>query len=144
MTVSAHQVLRLAELHDLTLVEDDTYAWLAPPHATRLAQLDALQRTVYISGFSKILTPQWRVGFMAAAPALADKLAFAAAAALGQPVRFELAAGAPEDSPARRDAAERLRVQAAAEAQIRDDPVVRELLKQYKSARIVPGSIKPV
>ena len=76
--------------------------------------------------------------------ALADKLAFAAAAALGQPVRFELAAGAPEDSPARRDAAERLRVQAAAEAQIRDDPVVRELLKQYKSARIVPGSIKPV
>ena len=71
---AAHQVLRLAELHDLTLVEDDTYAWLAPPHATRLAQLDALQRTVYISGFSKILTPQWRVGFMAAAPALADKL----------------------------------------------------------------------
>ena len=68
------QVLRLAELHDLTLVEDDTYAWLAPPHATRLAQLDALRRTVYISGFSKILTPQWRVGFMAAAPALADKL----------------------------------------------------------------------
>ena len=71
---AAHQVLRLAELHDLTLVEDDTYAWLAPPHATRLAQLDALRRTVYISGFSKILTPQWRVGFMAAAPALADKL----------------------------------------------------------------------
>ena len=71
---AAHQVLRLAELHDLTLVEDDTYAWLAPPHATRLAQLDALQRTVYISGFSKILTPQWRVGFMVAAPALADKL----------------------------------------------------------------------
>ena len=71
---AAHQVLRLAELHDLTLVEDDTYAWLAPPHATRLAQLDALRRTVYISGFSKILTPQWRVGFMVAAPALADKL----------------------------------------------------------------------
>jgi DNA-binding transcriptional MocR family regulator len=71
---SAHQVLRLAEAHDLTIVEDDTYAWLAPPHATRLAQLDALQRTVYVSGFSKILTPQWRVGFVAAAPALAEKL----------------------------------------------------------------------
>ena len=71
---AAHQVLRLAEQHDLTLVEDDTYAWLAPPHATRLSQLDALRRTVYISGFSKILTPQWRVGFMAASPALADKL----------------------------------------------------------------------
>ena len=71
---AAHQVLRLAEAHDLTIVEDDTYAWLAPPHATRLAQLDALKRTVYVSGFSKILTPQWRVGYVAAAPALAERL----------------------------------------------------------------------
>jgi len=71
---AAHQLLRLAEAHDLTIVEDDTYAWLAPPHATRLAQLDALKRTVYVSGFSKILVPQWRVGFVAAAPALADRL----------------------------------------------------------------------
>ena len=77
-------------------------------------------------------------------PALADKLAAALAPVLGQTVRFELETGAPEDSPARRDAAERQRVQAAAEALIRDDPVVQELLKQYKTARIVPGSIKPV
>ena len=70
----AHQLLLLAEKHGLTIVEDDTYAWMAPPHATRLAQLDGLQRTVYVSGFSKILTPQWRVGFVAAAPALADRL----------------------------------------------------------------------
>ncbi len=70
----AHQLLRLAEAHDLTIVEDDTYAWLAPPHATRLAQLDGLKRTIYVSGFSKVLTPQWRVGFVAAAPALAEKL----------------------------------------------------------------------
>ena len=71
---AAHQVLRLAEAHDLTIVEDDTYSWLAPNHATRLAQLDGLRRTVYVSGFSKILTPQWRVGFLAASPALAEKL----------------------------------------------------------------------
>ncbi len=70
----AHRMLRLAEQHGLTLVEDDTYAWLAPTHATRLAQLDGLQRTVYVSGFSKILTPQWRVGYVAAAPALAQRL----------------------------------------------------------------------
>ncbi len=70
---AAHRVLQLAETHDLTIVEDDTYAWLAPPHATRLAQLDGLRRTVYVSGFSKILTPQWRVGFLAAAPALAER-----------------------------------------------------------------------
>jgi DNA-binding transcriptional MocR family regulator len=71
---AAHQVLRLAEDHDLTIVEDDTYAWLAPPHATRLAQLDGLKRTIYVCGFSKILTPQWRVGFLAAAPALAERV----------------------------------------------------------------------
>jgi DNA-binding transcriptional MocR family regulator len=70
---AAHQVLRLAEAHDLTIVEDDTYAWLAPPHATRLAQLDGLQRTIYVSGFSKILTPQWRIGYLAAPPALAER-----------------------------------------------------------------------
>ena len=28
---------------------------------------------MYVSGFSKILTPQWRVGFLAAAPALAER-----------------------------------------------------------------------
>jgi DNA-binding transcriptional MocR family regulator len=70
----AHRLLKLAEAHDITLVEDDTYAWLAPPHATRLAQLDGLQRTVYVSGFSKVLAPQWRVGFLAASPALAERL----------------------------------------------------------------------
>jgi DNA-binding transcriptional MocR family regulator len=70
----AHQVLRLAELHGFTIVEDDTYAWLAEPHATRMAQLDGLQRTVYVSGFSKILVPQWRVGYVAASPELTEKL----------------------------------------------------------------------
>jgi DNA-binding transcriptional MocR family regulator len=70
---SAHRVLQLAEAHGLTIVEDDTYAFLAPPHATRLAQLDGLRRTVLVSGFSKILTPQWRVGFIAAPPALAER-----------------------------------------------------------------------
>ncbi len=70
---AAHQVLLLAEQHGLQIVEDDTYAWLAPPHATRLAQLDGLRRTIYVSGFSKILTPQWRVGFIAAPPALVER-----------------------------------------------------------------------
>jgi DNA-binding transcriptional MocR family regulator len=70
----AHRLLRLAEALDFLLVEDDTYAWLAPSHATRVAQLDALQRTIYVSGFSKILVPQWRVGYVAAAPALAERL----------------------------------------------------------------------
>ena len=70
----AHRLLQLAQHHDLTLVEDDTYAHLAPAHLPRLAALDALERTVYISGFSKILAPNWRVGFIAAPMALVDRL----------------------------------------------------------------------
>ncbi len=71
---TAHRLLRMAQAHDLTIVEDDTYAHLAPPHLPRLSALDGLERTVYIGGFSKILAPGWRVGYMAVAPALVDKM----------------------------------------------------------------------
>jgi DNA-binding transcriptional MocR family regulator len=70
---AAHRVLQLAQMHDLLIVEDDTYAHLAPAHLPRMAALDALQRTIYISGFSKILVPNWRVGFLAAPLALVDR-----------------------------------------------------------------------
>ena len=70
---SAHRVLQLATEFHLHIVEDDTYAHLAPAHAPRLAALDALERTIYVSGFSKILTPNWRVGFLAAPAALIDR-----------------------------------------------------------------------
>ncbi len=71
---SAHRVLQLAQAHGLHIVEDDTYAHLAPAHLPRMAALDALERTIYISGFSKILVPNWRVGFVAAPAALVDRL----------------------------------------------------------------------
>jgi DNA-binding transcriptional MocR family regulator len=71
---AAHRVLQLAQANDLHIVEDDTYAHLAPAHLPRLAALDALERTVYVSGFSKILVPNWRVGFIAAPHALVDRL----------------------------------------------------------------------
>ena len=71
---SAHRVLTLANAHDFYIVEDDTYSHLAPAHATRLCVLDGLQRTLYASGFSKILAPGWRVGFLAAPTALVDRL----------------------------------------------------------------------
>jgi DNA polymerase-3 subunit gamma/tau len=76
--------------------------------------------------------------------ALGDKLAAALAADLGQPLRIEFQSGVPTDTPARREAAERARRQAEAERSIRGDPLVQELLSQFKGARIVPGSIKPV
>jgi DNA-binding transcriptional MocR family regulator len=71
---AAHEVLKIAEAHDLTIVEDDSYAWLASKEAPRLCALDQLQRTVYVCGFSKILTPAWRVGFLAAAPTLVERV----------------------------------------------------------------------
>ena len=70
----AHELLKLAEAFGVTVVEDDTYAWLAPPETPRLAALDQLQRTIYISGFSKILTPNWRVGFVAAAQEMVERI----------------------------------------------------------------------
>ncbi|WP_397412081.1 PLP-dependent aminotransferase family protein [Polaromonas sp.] len=71
---SAHRVLQLANQHNFHIVEDDTYSHLAPEHATRLCALDGLQRTIYVSGFAKILAPGWRVGFMAAPPDLVERL----------------------------------------------------------------------
>jgi len=71
---SAHRLLQLASAHNFVIVEDDTYSHLAPEHATRLSALDGLQRTIYVSGFSKILAPGWRVGFLAAPTHLYEQL----------------------------------------------------------------------
>lgn len=71
---SAHRLLQLANRHDFHIVEDDTYSAMAPEHATRLCALDALQRTIYVSGFAKILAPNWRVGYLAAPADLVERL----------------------------------------------------------------------
>lgn len=70
----AHRVLQLAQAHGFHIVEDDTYSHLAPEHATRLTALDGLVRTIYVSGFAKILAPNWRVGYLAAPPGLVERL----------------------------------------------------------------------
>ncbi|WP_119288883.1 DNA polymerase III subunit gamma/tau [Azohydromonas sediminis] len=72
-----------------------------------------------------------------------DKLQAALAEHLGHALRLEVEAGAPADSPALRDAAERERRQREAEQIIHNDPVVQQLMSQFPTARIVPGSIKP-
>jgi DNA-binding transcriptional MocR family regulator len=71
---SAHSILKLANQYDFHIVEDDTYSHIAPAHATRLCALDGLQRTIYVSGFAKILAPNWRVGYLAAPPDLVERL----------------------------------------------------------------------
>ena len=71
---SAHRLLQLANEHGFHIVEDDTYSHIAPPHATRLAALDGLHRTIYVGGFAKILAPNWRIGFLAAPAHLVEQL----------------------------------------------------------------------
>ena len=74
----AFQVLRIAEEHGFTIVEDDIYCDLHPGSAvqpaTRLAALDQLQRVIYLGGFSKSLAANLRVGFIATSPEWAQRL----------------------------------------------------------------------
>lgn len=75
----AFQVLRLAEEHGFTIVEDDIYCDLHPGSAvqpaTRLAALDQLRRVIYLGGFSKSMAANLRVGFIATSPEWAQRLA---------------------------------------------------------------------
>lgn len=70
----AHQLLQLAEKHDLHIVEDDVYGDFHPANAPRLATLDQLKRVIYISSFSKTISASLRVGFLACSPELATRL----------------------------------------------------------------------
>jgi DNA-binding transcriptional MocR family regulator len=75
----AFQVLRLAEEHGFTIVEDDVYCDLHPGSAvqpaTRLAALDQLRRVIYLGGFSKSMAANLRVGFIATSRDWAQRLA---------------------------------------------------------------------
>ncbi len=64
--VTAHKVLKLAEAHDLTIIEDDIFADFELSPAPRLAAFDGLDRVVQIGSFSKTLSASARCGFIAA------------------------------------------------------------------------------
>ena len=76
-------------------------------------------------------------------PGLQEKLQAALAALTGKPARVEIEAGRASDSPALRDTLAVRARQRQAEAIILEDPEVQQLLAQFKTARILPGSIKP-
>ena len=74
----------------------------------------------------------------------ADKLLAALKAVTGQAgLQLNLVAGVAQDSPARRDAEAAALRQQEAEQTIQGDPLVQAMLSQFRTARIVPGSIKP-
>lgn len=70
-----HYLLELANRHDLLVIEDDIFADLAAAPTPTIAGLDGLQRVVYLSSFSKTISPSLRAGYLVASPALAQKLA---------------------------------------------------------------------
>ncbi|MEP9371223.1 PLP-dependent aminotransferase family protein [Mesorhizobium sp. KR1-2] len=66
--VTAHRLLKLAEQHNLTIIEDDIFADFEPEAAPRLAAFDGLERVIHIGSFSKTLSAAVRCGFIAARP----------------------------------------------------------------------------
>ena len=63
---TAFRLLQLAERYNFHILEDDTDGICNPSPPPRLASLDQLNRVIYVNGFSKILSPRLRVGFLAA------------------------------------------------------------------------------
>ena len=63
--------------------------------------------------------------------------------ALGHAVQISVQSGAVQDTPAKRITSRNEERQAAAEAEIMNDPYVQHLIKEF-DATIVPGSIKPI
>ncbi|HEY5799576.1 MAG TPA: PLP-dependent aminotransferase family protein [Burkholderiaceae bacterium] len=78
-SAKAFQLLKLAEQFDFLLVEDDIYSDMHPgvhiQPAARLAALDQLSRVIYLGGFSKTVSANLRVGFIATSPERAQALA---------------------------------------------------------------------
>lgn len=70
-----HRVMQLADKHDLLVVENDINADLDPEPRPSLASLDQLHRVIYIGSFSKTISPNIRVGYLAANPDLLEDLA---------------------------------------------------------------------
>ncbi len=62
---TAHRLLKLAEAHGITLVEDNIFGDFHPSPSPLLAELDGLERVLHIGSFSKTLSAAARVGYIA-------------------------------------------------------------------------------
>lgn len=61
-----HRILKLAEQHDLLIIEDDIFADFEREPAPRFATLDGLHRVIHIGSFSKTVSASIRCGYIAA------------------------------------------------------------------------------
>jgi DNA-binding transcriptional MocR family regulator len=63
---TAHRLLKLAEAHDLIVVEDDIFADFQAMPSPRLAAMDGFERVIHLGSFSKTLSAATRCGYIAA------------------------------------------------------------------------------
>jgi DNA-binding transcriptional MocR family regulator len=74
----AHQLLRLADIYDFLLIDDDSYGDLLPNHQmihiTRLSHLDQLNRVIQIGSFSRTIAPGLRCGYIAAEASIIERI----------------------------------------------------------------------
>lgn len=71
---NAHRALKLAERHDVVIIEDDIYGDFEPAPTPRLASFDGFERVIQVGGFSKTISAALRVGYVAARPDWAEAL----------------------------------------------------------------------
>ncbi len=62
----AHRLLKIAEVHDIAILEDDIYADFEEHPAPRLAAMDQLNQVICVGSFSKTLSAACRCGWIAA------------------------------------------------------------------------------
>lgn len=67
------EIARLAVKHDLLVIEDDTVGGMLTQQPPPIASL-APDNTIYVTSISKCLSPALRIGYMAAPPALVERL----------------------------------------------------------------------
>jgi len=69
------RVLELAEEHDFIIFEDNPYGYISfeGPMPTPLAAMDRSGRVMYMSTFSKIVSPGMRIGWIASNPEFTEK-----------------------------------------------------------------------
>lgn len=68
------RILSLAQKYDFHIVEDDIFGALCTKQTLRLSSLDEWNRTFYLSGFSKVLSPALRLGYVVAPPVFVERL----------------------------------------------------------------------
>ncbi|KGS16407.1 PLP-dependent aminotransferase family protein [Pseudomonas tremae] len=71
---NAFKVLRLAVEHEFYVVEDDVYGDFSPVVRQTFAELDNLERVIYVGSFSKCLSASLRVGYIACSQGLIEPL----------------------------------------------------------------------